>query len=95
MLGDVISANRKILQDVQYHVRRMDYDREVHKDDANYDEVAFTEEISESETEEASKHTAELEPEFTPEFVAERARNIDGVFDYIKNLNNAELDKRK
>ena len=25
LLGDVISANRKILQDVQYHVRKMDY----------------------------------------------------------------------
>lgn len=28
LLGDVISANRKILQDVQYHVRKMDYSRE-------------------------------------------------------------------
>ena len=28
LLGDVISANRKILQDVQYHVRTMDYSRQ-------------------------------------------------------------------
>ena len=28
LLGDVISANRKILQDVQYHVRKMDYSRQ-------------------------------------------------------------------
>ncbi|MCD7921124.1 MAG: glycosyltransferase family 2 protein [Clostridiales bacterium] len=27
MLGDVISANRKILEDVQYHVRKLEYDR--------------------------------------------------------------------
>jgi glycosyltransferase involved in cell wall biosynthesis len=39
LLGDVISANRKILQDVQYHVRKMDYDKACGKDDANYDEV--------------------------------------------------------
>lgn len=26
-LADIISANRKILEDVQYHVRKMDYDR--------------------------------------------------------------------
>ena len=24
--GDIIAANRKILEDVQYHVRRLDYD---------------------------------------------------------------------
>lgn len=28
LLGDVISANRKILQDVQYHMRKMNYDME-------------------------------------------------------------------
>ena len=28
LLGDVISANRKLLQDVQYHMRKLDYDRE-------------------------------------------------------------------
>lgn len=27
LLGDVISANRKLIQDVQYHVRKLDYDR--------------------------------------------------------------------
>ncbi len=27
VLGDAVSANRKILQDTQYHIRRMDYDR--------------------------------------------------------------------
>ena len=40
LLGDVISANRKILQDVQYHVRKMDYDRVSGKDEACYDEVS-------------------------------------------------------
>ena len=28
LVADVIAANRKILQDVQYHVKRMEYDRE-------------------------------------------------------------------
>lgn len=28
MLADVISANRKILEDVQYHVKKQEYDRE-------------------------------------------------------------------
>ncbi len=27
VLGDAVSANRKILQDTQYHIRRMEYDR--------------------------------------------------------------------
>lgn len=27
MLSDIISSNRKILEDVQYHVRKLDYDR--------------------------------------------------------------------
>lgn len=31
LLGDVISANRKILQDVQYHMRKLDYDLESQK----------------------------------------------------------------
>ena len=26
LLADIISKNRKILEDVQYHVRKMDYD---------------------------------------------------------------------
>ena len=26
LLADIIAANRKILEDVQYHVRKMDYD---------------------------------------------------------------------
>ena len=28
LLADIIAANRKILEDVQYHARRLDYDRE-------------------------------------------------------------------
>ena len=31
LVGDVISANRKLIEDVQYHVRRLDYDREQEK----------------------------------------------------------------
>lgn len=31
LLSDIISANRKILEDVQYHVRRMDFEREQEK----------------------------------------------------------------
>ena len=27
-LADIIAANRKILEDVQYHARKLDYDRE-------------------------------------------------------------------
>ncbi len=36
MLADVISANRKIMEDVQYHVRKLYYDEEnrIRKDDA-------------------------------------------------------------
>ena len=33
LLADVISKNRRILEDVQYHVRRLDYDR--HRDKEN------------------------------------------------------------
>lgn len=40
MLGDVISANRKLLQDIQYHVRKMDYDRLSNKEYNNYKEIA-------------------------------------------------------
>ena len=39
LLGDVISANRKILQDVQYHVRKMDYSRQECEDDKSSDLV--------------------------------------------------------
>ena len=39
LLGDVISANRKILQDVQYHVRKMDYSRQVCEDEKSSDLV--------------------------------------------------------
>ena len=39
LLGDVISANRKILQDVQYHVRKMDYSRHVCEDEKSSDLV--------------------------------------------------------
>ena len=45
LLGDVISANRKILQDIQYHVRKMDYDKESGRDEANYDEIAITSDL--------------------------------------------------
>lgn len=31
LLADIISANRKILEDVQYHVRRLDFEREQEK----------------------------------------------------------------
>ena len=37
LLGDVISANRKILQDVQYHVRKMDYSRQECEDEKSSD----------------------------------------------------------
>ena len=37
LLGDVISANRKILQDVQYHVRKMDYSRQEQEDEKSSD----------------------------------------------------------
>ena len=39
LLGDVISANRKILQDVQYHVRKMDYSRQECEDEKYSDLV--------------------------------------------------------
>ena len=39
LLGDVISANRKILQDVQYHVRKMDYSRQECEDEKSSDSV--------------------------------------------------------
>lgn len=39
LLGDVISANRKILQDVQYHVRKMDYSRQECEDEKASDLV--------------------------------------------------------
>lgn len=45
LLGDVISANRKIAQDIQYHVRRVDYDRQCKKDISNYDEIAITSDL--------------------------------------------------
>lgn len=45
LVGDVISANRKILQDIQYHVRKLDYDKERIQNDANYDEIAVTSDL--------------------------------------------------
>ena len=39
LLGDVISANRKILQDVQYHERKMDYSRQECEDEKSSDLV--------------------------------------------------------
>ena len=39
LLGDVISANRKILQDVQYNVRKMDYSRQECEDEKSSDLV--------------------------------------------------------
>ncbi len=47
LLGDVISANRKILQDIQYHVRKMDYDKESGRDEANYDEIVMVSKMAE------------------------------------------------
>ena len=29
--ADIISANRKILEDIQYHVRKLDYDKDAEK----------------------------------------------------------------
>ena len=39
LIGHVISANRKILQDVQYHVRKMDYSRQECEDEKSSDLV--------------------------------------------------------
>ncbi|EEC55832.1 hypothetical protein BACPEC_02339 [[Bacteroides] pectinophilus ATCC 43243] len=46
LLGDIISANRKILQDVQYHLRKMDYDHDSNKEPVyeTSDLMAVTEE---------------------------------------------------
>lgn len=30
--GDIIAANRKLLEDIQYHVRKLDYDQKMRKD---------------------------------------------------------------
>lgn len=32
--GDIIAANRKLLEDIQYHVRKMDYDRQEKRDES-------------------------------------------------------------
>ena len=32
--ADIIAANRKIMEDIQYHVRKMDYDMEQQKREA-------------------------------------------------------------
>lgn len=32
--GDIIAANRKLLEDIQYHVRKIDYDNQEKKDEA-------------------------------------------------------------
>lgn len=37
LLGDVIAANRKMLEDVQYHVRKLEYDRNGNKDGTDED----------------------------------------------------------
>ena len=47
LLGDVISANRKILQDVQYHVRKMDYSRQECEDEKSSDLVKNVSGLSE------------------------------------------------
>ena len=47
LLGDVISANRKILQDVQYHVRKMDYSRQECEDEKSTDLVTNESGLSE------------------------------------------------
>ena len=46
LLGDIISDNRKILQDVQYHLRKMDYDHDSNKEPVyeTSDLMAVTEE---------------------------------------------------
>ena len=31
--ADIIAANRKILEDIQYRVRKMDYDNDIKKED--------------------------------------------------------------
>ena len=31
--GDIIAANRKLLEDIQYHVRKLDYDHQEKKDE--------------------------------------------------------------
>ena len=36
LLGDVIAANRKIIEDIQYHVRRIDYRVDKFEDETNY-----------------------------------------------------------
>ena len=36
--GDIIAANRKLLEDIQYHVRRLDYDNQ-EKQEKNQDEA--------------------------------------------------------
>lgn len=33
--GDIIAANRKLLEDIQYHVRRLDYDNQERQDEKN------------------------------------------------------------
>ena len=54
LLGDIISANRKILQDVQYHLRKMDYDNDSNKEPIyeTSDLMAVTDEIGDSEKDE-------------------------------------------
>ena len=47
LLGDVISANRKILQDVQYHVRKMEYSRQEYEDEKSSDLVKNEKGLSE------------------------------------------------
>ena len=42
LLGDTVAANRKILEDVQYHVRKMDYDS--NPETQTPDDVALAEE---------------------------------------------------
>ena len=32
--ADIIAANRKILEDIQYHVRKLDYDRDAEKEES-------------------------------------------------------------
>lgn len=41
--ADIISGNRKLLEDIQYHVRKLDYDGE--KDDAVKETIAYYEKI--------------------------------------------------
>ena len=39
--ADIIAGNRKLLEDIQYHVRKMDYDMNHVREDETSDIIAF------------------------------------------------------